>query len=212
MGPGNFSQTAALPRRLKPFFWDCDFSTLSLAQYRNFIIKRILVEGDWDAIKWLRKTVGDSGIRDWFLSKNGGGLDPRRLRFWGLILDLPKDRVDQWVCGSAKVPLACEGFHVKFHTEVLSDEQRAVLGRLGEFATANGFYLAGGTSVALHLGHRTSVDFDWFSRDSIGDPLVLAERIRTRGLRLEKVRIASGTLHAIVEDVRVSLIDTPIRM
>jgi len=46
---------------------------------------------------WLRQTVGDPVIRDWFIEKRGGGLDPRRLRFWGLILDLPEAEVDEWV-------------------------------------------------------------------------------------------------------------------
>ncbi|MBI2465338.1 nucleotidyl transferase AbiEii/AbiGii toxin family protein [Candidatus Shapirobacteria bacterium] len=36
---------------------------------------------------------------------------------------------------------------------------------------SSGFYLAGGTSLALQLGHRDSVDFDFFtdSEYDIGD-------------------------------------------
>ena len=82
---------------MERLFWDCEFGDLSLTEHRGFIIKRVLGSGDWDSIMWLRGALGDSAIRDWFLSKNGGGLDPRRLRFWGLILDLPVDRVDEWV-------------------------------------------------------------------------------------------------------------------
>ncbi|NBQ47207.1 MAG: hypothetical protein EBU33_01940, partial [Sphingobacteriia bacterium] len=33
--------------------------------------------------------------------------------------------------------------------------------QLGPAATAEGFHLIGGTAVAIHLGHRQSVDFDW---------------------------------------------------
>lgn len=86
-----------LPQDLKTLFWDTDFDTVDLEKHRNFIIRRVLDRGDWQAISWLRKTVGDTVIRDWFLAKNGGGLDPRRLRFWGLILNLPAHEVDEWV-------------------------------------------------------------------------------------------------------------------
>jgi hypothetical protein len=86
-----------LPPDLENLFWDCDFSSVDLDQHRNFVIRRVLDRGDWDSIRWLRKAVGDTAIREWFLAKNGGGLDPRRLQFWGIILDLPADRVDEWI-------------------------------------------------------------------------------------------------------------------
>ncbi len=86
-----------LPENLRSLFWDCDFDSLDLDENLRFVIRRILDRGDWDAITWLRKTAGDPAIRDWFLTTNGRGLDPPRLRFWALILDLPEDRVDEWV-------------------------------------------------------------------------------------------------------------------
>ena len=35
------------------------------------------------------------------------------------------------------------------------------------FAKFNGFYLAGGTALALQIGHRLSVDFDWFTSQDL---------------------------------------------
>ena len=87
----------ALPQDLESLFWDTDVGSIDLAEHRNFIIRRVLDRGDWHAITWLRQTLGDAAIREWFLAKGGGGLDPRRLRFWGLILELPKTQVDEWV-------------------------------------------------------------------------------------------------------------------
>ncbi len=63
---------------------------------------------------------------------------------------------------------------MRFHVEVLAPAQRRVLGRLGPVLTARGYYLAGGTALALHLGHRRSVDLDWFTPEPLGDPLGLA--------------------------------------
>lgn len=42
----------------------------------------------------------------------------------------------------------------------------------------NEFYLAGGTGLALQIGHRDSVDFDFFSNNSF-DPNKLIERLST---------------------------------
>jgi hypothetical protein len=93
-----------LPENLRSLFWDCDFDSVDLFEHRRFVIRRILDQGDWQAITWLRKTVGDAAIRDWFLATNGRGLDPPRLRFWGLILDLPEDQVDEWVRKAKESP------------------------------------------------------------------------------------------------------------
>ena len=45
--------------------------------------------------------------------------------------------------------------------EILPANQADVWTRLGEVAAT--FVLYGGTGLALHLGHRTSADFDFFS-------------------------------------------------
>lgn len=86
-----------LPDNLRTLFWDCDFASLDLSQYRNFVIRRILDRGNWDAIMWLRHTLGDMAIKEWFITKHGRGLDARKIRFWEVILDMPKADVDEWV-------------------------------------------------------------------------------------------------------------------
>jgi len=47
------------------------------------------------------------------------------------------------------------------HKEVLSKEQFELLPLIKLFS--RDFYLAGGTAVALHIGHRRSIDFDLFT-------------------------------------------------
>ena len=95
------------------------------------------------------------------------------------------------------------------HLEVLSEAQREALCPLSEFAISEGFYLGGGTAVALHLGHRRSEDFDWFRSAEIADPLALAQRARGGGLTVEGVQVAAGTLHAVVAGIRVSFLEYP---
>ena len=104
----------------------------------------------------------------------------------------------------ADFAVACEAGKVTIHIEVLSEVQRAIMPVLGPFATARGFYLGGGTALALYFGHRRSEDFDWFLSGELGEPLILAEQARKSGLGVEAVQVAPGTLHAVMGDVRVS--------
>ena len=86
-----------LPEQLRSLFWDYAFSQLSLAKDRDLIIRRILTNGSWGAVRWLRKRLGDRELRDWLIIHRGRGLTPRQLRFWGVLYDLPARQVNQWV-------------------------------------------------------------------------------------------------------------------
>lgn len=49
---------------------------------------------------------------------------------------------------------------IVFHTEILNKNQLDLLFRL---KLPENYYLAGGTALALYLGHRTSLDFDFYT-------------------------------------------------
>ncbi len=59
---------------------------------------------------------------------------------------------------------------------ILSAQQRAVLEYIGKAAHSNSFYLAGGTALALELGHRRSANF-YFFRPQRFDPGELLHRL-----------------------------------
>jgi hypothetical protein len=86
-----------LPPSLQPLFWDCDFAQLDWQQHRDFIVRRVLAEGSWEAICWLRARVGDPGLREWIERHEGRSLSPQQLRFWELVLDLPTEAVNTWL-------------------------------------------------------------------------------------------------------------------
>lgn len=48
------------------------------------------------------------------------------------------------------------------HLDVLPENQLQLFELLSNQSFINDFYLAGGTGLALHLGHRQSIDFDFF--------------------------------------------------
>ena len=94
----------ALPKNLKPFFWDYSFSKLSLKTDRDLIIRRVLTNGSWDAFRWLRNQISDAEIREWLITHHGRGLSARQLRFWELIYHLPTRQVNEWVNFAKNTP------------------------------------------------------------------------------------------------------------
>ena len=58
--------------------------------------------------------------------------------------------------------------------ETLPVDVQRLLERLGRLPTVEPFYLAGGSAVALHLGHRVSADLDFFTPqdDYEAEPLI----------------------------------------
>lgn len=49
------------------------------------------------------------------------------------------------------------------YEEILLPQTKKLLLRITQNSFPTGFYLAGGTAVALHLGHRRSADLDFFT-------------------------------------------------
>lgn len=65
------------------------------------------------------------------------------------------------------------------HWNILDEERKKILPILKPFSFTEGFYLAGGTGLALQIGHRDSVDFDFFKNDDFdtGDLISKIENI-----------------------------------
>ncbi|MCI0652629.1 MAG: nucleotidyl transferase AbiEii/AbiGii toxin family protein [Planctomycetes bacterium] len=90
-----------------------------------------------------------------------------------------------------------------FHPEVLPPEQLAALRSLAPILRRDEFYLGGGTAVALQLGHRRSIDLDWFTDRDL-DPDALATTLRRSGVAIAIREVARQTLHAEIGGVPAS--------
>ncbi len=95
---------------------------------------------------------------------------------------------------------------MKYFVEGLPKKQIKVLKALGPHMAPKGFYLAGGTALAIHYGHRISVDLDWFTPEPFEDGLLLAQALRNSGLDLEIDQVSPGTLHGSLQNVRVTFL------
>jgi len=91
------------------------------------------------------------------------------------------------------------------NVEVLSDAQKEVLSLLGPALANSDFYLAGGTALALQVGHRTSVDLDWFS-PKLGEPEALFRKLRSSEIDFEIQSISFETVYITIHSVQASFI------
>ena len=88
------------------------------------------------------------------------------------------------------------------HYEVLDEKRQALLPALGRFK--EDFYLAGGTALALQIGHRVSVDFDFFTEKDFETEDVY-EQVQEMFGQVPRTQESHRTLAVVVqEDVKVS--------
>lgn len=89
------------------------------------------------------------------------------------------------------------------HKETISRGTLDLLKQLQNKEYLKGFYLAGGTALALQIGHRTSVDIDLFSDFSFNTAYVLENLTNDFGFNLFFSSI--NTLRGSIKDVQVDI-------
>lgn len=94
-------------------------------------------------------------------------------------------------------------------TNILDKKRRDLLPLLASFKSD--FYLAGGTALALQLGHRDSVDFDFFTTKNIDtQALFFSLKSVFRGHSLLKVQEEKNTLTVVVDEhIKLSFFTYP---
>ncbi|MCI0588855.1 MAG: hypothetical protein L0323_18690, partial [Planctomycetes bacterium] len=96
------SEVDPLPGMVADLFVEYGPGAVSWERDRDFVIERVLAEGTWDAIEWVRSRAGDGAIRDLLLRTKGRRLSPPQLRLWQLLLDLPEETVTAWIRSEAR--------------------------------------------------------------------------------------------------------------
>lgn len=92
------------------------------------------------------------------------------------------------------------------HAEILNREQVDLLWFIQKYAKQ--YYLVGGTAIALHIGHRKSIDFDLFTEGKVNTLAikkhVLASRFESR-LIVKK----EDQIHFLLNGVKVTFFQFP---
>jgi predicted nucleotidyltransferase component of viral defense system len=86
--------------------------------------------------------------------------------------------------------------------DILDEPRKKILPVLS-FARSHGFYLAGGTALALQLGHRLSVDFDFYAKNEFDEMAFESDVVKNlQGFKVSQR--SSGTLVGQVGVVDIS--------
>lgn len=88
------------------------------------------------------------------------------------------------------------------HLDILPDDQKQLFSAFGQQDWIQRFYLAGGTGIALQIGHRQSIDFDFFFREDLQNRAIV-EHIRRLG-KFELFSEAENTIHGRLNKVQIS--------
>src|ERR1700733_10290361 len=92
------------------------------------------------------------------------------------------------------------------HPEVLIKPAAQLFDSLARF---RGFYLAGGTALALQIGHRVSIDFDFFSDEKIEAKLLPEVRRVFPEEKISPLVNNLDELTALVNGVKVTFLRYP---
>lgn len=94
------------------------------------------------------------------------------------------------------------------HSECIEKRALDLLSGLKRIVSSGRFILAGGTAAALHLGHRKSLDFDFFTAKPFSNEELLG-KIRKLGLSPALLQEEKGTLTLSIDGVKVSFFHYP---
>jgi len=95
------------------------------------------------------------------------------------------------------------------HTEILNANQLDLLPLVKQFKRE--FYLVGGTAIALHLGHRRSIDFDLFKFSAL-KPKSIIQTISDLGFPYNITRRVTEQLNMNIHDVKFTFFQYPFKV
>lgn len=90
------------------------------------------------------------------------------------------------------------------YPQTLYPKTRQVLDKIKNLSFMNDFYLAGGTALALQLGHRKSIDLDFFSGNFPKRDIILQ---KIRDFNPNITHESPGTIDCLIDDVKVSFLE-----
>ncbi len=92
------------------------------------------------------------------------------------------------------------------HHQILTREQLELLPFISNFSKT--FYLVGGTAIALHIGHRRSIDFDLFTQSKLRKNVINS---KLEELPFKKVRLFEDIdqLHLMINGIKITFLSFP---
>ncbi|CAG0955181.1 hypothetical protein METP3_00452 [Methanosarcinales archaeon] len=94
------------------------------------------------------------------------------------------------------------------HYKCLPQNTQDLLKKLDKLARVHDLVLAGGTGLALQIGHRISVDLDYFTRKKFSTEKIFQE-LKQLGIRPEIQEESEGSITVLAEGTKLSIFHYP---
>jgi len=201
------AQSQPIPLSLQPYFQEYDLTDLHLRKDANLIIQRTLEYGTWEEVRWLFQTYTRQRIQRFLREHGERWPKPVTFNYWRKLLGVRRWQSAPFGKGEVWIPFL---------------EQSP----LGSVNARNGGCFSSGCSpafyqkflsgrwpgLALHLGHRFSVDLDLFSTDetAVGPDQRDAMRMLLGDPSLSITHDIDGTFVATWQDVGISFFRLPL--
>lgn len=92
------------------------------------------------------------------------------------------------------------------HLEILDSRQLELSPFLKRFRKK--FYLVGGTAIALHIGHRRSIDFDLFTREKI-NLTSIKKTVSASRFSVSTLHSSADQIHFLIHNVKLTFFEYP---
>ncbi len=92
------------------------------------------------------------------------------------------------------------------HLEILNKAQLELLPFIKKYTKS--YYLVGGTAIALHIGHRRSIDYDLFIEDGI-NVLSIKKQVAVSGFSSNVIVQKADQIHFTINKVKLTFFQFP---
>ncbi len=166
-------------------FWDVDVMTLNPSQHADWIVDRVLQFGQWDDWTAVFTLYPRQQIRNALRHRRV----PHHIReFWQSYFE--------------------EEVNPVMHPQTLHPKTAALWQRYGSVLCPPGYLLAGGTALALYIGHRQSDDLDFMTMTA-GDPARIINHLRELDPTTTLLDRSEHSFHVMMQGVKVSYLWQP---
>ncbi len=95
------------------------------------------------------------------------------------------------------------------HLEILNSDQKALIPFLKKYS--HKYYLVGGTAIAMHLGHRESIDFDMFTFEKINF-INIKNHVSLSKLKYKVINQKPDQIHFVINNVKLTFFRFPFKI
>ena len=94
--------------------------------------------------------------------------------------------------------------------KTLEKQTQRVFKSLGNSNLISDFYLAGGTALALHFGHRQSMDLNFFGIKKFTNSVIIQNLSKKAKVKIVSENV--GTIHLVLDKVNISWLHYPYKL